>query len=143
MNSIINISKLPLVAIDWAVASINRRNIVRDPMGFKDPSLEQSGFWIWEDGKGRKGGSTYLLIGADYSPTKNPSQGNQIADENFISRNVHYDENQAPYWVASMISTKTDELIESKGETSLEAAMRCFVKSELGEEIEAPDIYKA
>jgi hypothetical protein len=72
---------------------------------------------------------------AKYSEPLNYStnweQGGPIIERERVSIDAMYD---SSLWTASAIETKG-----YSGDTPLEAAMRCYVASKLGEEVEIPD----
>ena len=59
------------------------------------------------------------------------AKGGPIIEREGISLDEMYD---TPEWIASMENTKG-----YRGQTPLVAAMRCFVASKLGKEVEVPD----
>ena len=67
----------------------------------------------------------------DFKPSEDWAQGGPIIEREGISLDEMYD---TPEWYASMENTKG-----YRGPTPLVAAMRCFVASKLGEEVEVPD----
>lgn len=123
--------------LDWAVATAEGRTIRRDPMAFHDGS-----YWIWEETPSGRGGilinkSIYEKIGSDYSPTKYWSQGGPIIER----EKIHIKFNDA-VWEAMCIyeNEDTNETYASAelGQSPLIAAMRCYVASKLGDEVEIP-----
>jgi hypothetical protein len=109
-------------ALDWAVATQKGLPIKHDPMGFKTGS--QAGFWVWEDVLYGK----ILLIGDNYSPSTDWAEGGAIIESEGISLIKH------DKWIA-----KTPNGVEVEGKTALIAAIRAFVVTNLGEEIEVPE----
>lgn len=72
--------------------------------------------------------------GMNYSPTTNPSQAWPIIEREGICLNVgmlSHEDNSVLFWNAEF-----DEHTLQCGKTSLEAAMRCYVASKYGDEVE-------
>lgn len=67
----------------------------------------------------------------NYSPSTNWAHGGEIVEKNLIITSPH----PSKKWVARSYM----DLTEFEGDTLLIAAMRCFVQSQLGDEIEVPD----
>jgi len=134
-------SELTGIALDWAVAKCEGLPLKLDPMGFfkHDPKAPQSGYWIW-DGEGQS-----QIIGhrktrhndeEGYSPSKNWAQGGAIIEREYIGLwSEGYD------WEAK-IQTGSGEWLTEWHETPLIAAMRAYVASKLGDEIDVPDSLK-
>lgn len=79
-----------------------------------------------DDGKYGK----YLMLNdCVYSPTTNPSQAWPIIERERIKISPNFGSNNG--WYASK-----DLLLITNGKTSLEAAMRCYVASKFGDEVE-------
>jgi len=125
-------SVLSGTTLDYAVAiAVGGFNIVKNPMGF-ELSVSQSGYWIW--GK-EDNDSYYRLIGQDYSPSSDHQIGGALAETHCISR-VSLPDNKG--WLASGLNAAGD-VVEATGETSLIAAMRCYLIVVVGNEIKIPD----
>ena len=105
-------SELSGVQLDWAVAQAEGEEVV-----FEDGELCLP--------------SSYFKDGDPYKPSTNWAQGGPIIEREGISLDKMYD---TPEWCASMENTKG-----YRGPTPLVAAMRCFVASKLGEEVEVTD----
>ena len=110
-------NELTGVALDWAVAKCEGRKIERDPLGFNDGS-----YWVWED--------KTLEIGKSYSPSTNWAQGGPIIEREHICL-MYY----PTHWSALAETGQR----HSRGTTPLEAAMRCYVASKLGDEVQLPE----
>lgn len=67
-----------------------------------------------------------------YSPASNWAQGGPIIEREFIRIQP-----ESPYWEAGTYTDAGDCFV-GVGETPLIAAMRCYVASKLGDEIEIP-----
>lgn len=142
--------------LDWAVAKVEGKPIVHDPMGFKIGS--EAGYWIWD--KTPKGLMT--KIGRGYTPSTDRDQGFEIVEREGIAIRKH---TKTGNWYAMTsadlgndTTARWEEMtarggerygVESWaihkrrqrfiGETPLIAAMRCFVASKLGAEVDVPD----
>lgn len=120
----IKTSELIGPALDWAVEFI-KGNCKAEP---------HANYWLekWVDPERR-----YLCESA----STNWSQGGPIIEREKITvRHVDLDSNGA-YW-CGQLDTRIAELpwfFETKGPTPLIAAMRCYVASELGDEVDVPD----
>lgn len=68
-----------------------------------------------------------------FNPSENWSQGGPIIDREKIG--VDYYNTGKPLWIAGIAGT----FQQATGPTPLTAAMRCFVASRLGNEVEVPD----
>jgi hypothetical protein len=79
--------------------------------------------WVYPEDGGR----------APYKPSTDWSQGGPIIEREKITLVVYWN----GLWVA-----EPEEAHESVGETPLIAAMRCFVKRKLGDEIDIPEELK-
>ncbi|BEI26243.1 DUF2591 domain-containing protein [Vibrio cholerae] len=125
--SLVNVSTLEGAVLDWAVAKCQNLSIKHDPMGFGTGS--EAGFWVWDDKP--KGNMT--KIGRGYSPSTNWQLGGPIADAHQISLISPSD--------GSTICTAYMKGGECKqiGNTLLIAAMRTYVCSVLGDELELPE----
>ena len=84
---------------------------------------------IWSDGRG------YYYLHS-YSPSTHWAQGGPI-----IEREIDQIDrvNDYPNWEANRFATDEYENCVGHGPTPLIAAMRCYVASKLGEEVEVPD----
>lgn len=112
----INTNELSGTALDWAVARIEGEALVDGCLFTKDPAEEQ------------------VL----YTPSTDWSQGGPIIEREKISIECHGEE-----WIAQKLGIdyyapdSSDEF--PYGPTPLTAAMRCYVASKLGDEIEIPE----
>jgi hypothetical protein len=113
-------------ALDWAVAKAEGKFITRDPMGFGVRSAN-GGYWIWDEN---------MQIGNHYSPSSLWSQGGPIIEREQIETTL-----VAGGWFAGREQMPVTSLhrYQGLGPTPLVAAMRCYVASSLGEEVEVPD----
>ena len=106
-------SELIGAALDWAVALIT----------FPEPDYEESDRLAY-------------VCGDDefhFAPSANWAQGGEIIERERIELN--YDD--AIGWTAAYMDVRG--LVECIGSTPLIAAMRCYVASKLGDEVEIPD----
>lgn len=74
-------------------------------------------------------GVFYLLDGDEWNPTRNWAQGGPIIELEEIAIFLEYPKS----WCA------TNGDVRSPGDTPLMAAMRCYVRSKLGDEVEIPE----
>lgn len=120
--------------LDWLVARIEGLPLELDPMGFRRvaPDSPQAGWWVWP---GSPQAGQALMVGHDYSPSTNPAQMHQIAEREKIDR-VWQAGGRGDVWTAYL--GEHDEYAQD-GETSLIAAARCYVASQLGEAVEIPE----
>jgi hypothetical protein len=125
----IAVSALIGPALDWAVAVCEEKPIRHDPAA--RGRTADGGYWVWP-------GVPAMRIGKEYSPSTNWAQGGPIIAREFIALNG----GQEP--CASMQIEVADgvflalDWIEGRGTTPLIAAMRCYVASRLGGEVEIP-----
>jgi hypothetical protein len=103
-------SELTGVALDWAVAKCEGR-----------PVEQENGSVNWP----------YLT---GYSPSTNWAQGGPIIEREELTLNCHW---QRPYAIKVIVDER--RVIQGNGPTPLIAAMRCYVASKLGDEVEIPE----
>ena len=116
----IKTSELSGKQLDWAVAQIE--GYAEGPNG---------SFWITEDDC------------VDFKPTTDWVQGGPIIEREVISVGKHtWDNDGVISWGASKSSLFQGAPF-SAGPTLLIAAMRCYVASKLGEEVETPEFIDA
>ena len=140
--ALIKVSEANQLQVDWMVATAQGLPIKHDPMGFKSGS--EAGFWIWDESKngiqtkiGRIGGA-----GGGYSPTTNWAQGGLIIDNHKIDikwspARVECFATIAVLWPKELACGLRS--VCRHAPTALLAAMRAYVVSVLGDEIEVPD----
>jgi hypothetical protein len=119
-------------ALDWAVAVCEGRKIAHDPMGFGGHTSE-GGYWVWEDHGIRNPKTVYAKIGRQYSPSTLPAQGHPIIERELICTICP---STGDFWDARKPTFPPDYV---RGPTPLIAAMRCYVASKMGEEIDIPE----
>jgi len=110
----IKTSELTGAALDWAVAKANG---------------EEDIFWVdWAK-----------EAGACYSPSGFWAQGGPIIEREEISTNREFASSRVEWaaWTPAPIRDEAEAF--GYGSTPLIAAMRCYVESKLGEEIEIPE----
>jgi len=74
----------------------------------------------------------------DYSPTTNPTQSWPIIEREGICLNIgmlSHEDNSVLFWNSTF-----DDSILQCGKTSLEAAMRCYVASKFGDEVDMDNL---
>lgn len=119
-------AELTGTALDWAVVKCEgATNLRRNPHKFDTT-------WIYDlDFDGVKH-TDYL---ANYTPSKTWSDGGPIIEREFITVMAL----EEGGWTASVGELWIAEDGGICGKTPLEAAMRCYVASKLGDEIEIPE----
>jgi hypothetical protein len=120
----VKVKNLKGIALDWAVAKCEGLPIVLNPMGFDD-SVQQSGYWVWYDGLGQ---APSQMIGVDYSPSKISLEGAVIMEREKI--NIEYDGDD--------VLASDGMSIHMYGSSSFVAAMRVYVCTKMGVEIDVP-----
>jgi hypothetical protein len=115
-------SELTGVALDWAVAKCETY-----PMG------------IWYDEE------ELPMIRDDevpeWKPSTNWAQGGPIIEREFIQLGGGITNNE-PRWFAIRVKDDKSGACKGHGPTPLIAAMRCYVASKLGDEVEIPEELK-
>jgi hypothetical protein len=111
-------SELQGPALDWAVAKCAGKGIE-----FEDPADP----WLTLDG------IAYQPLHS-YTPTTDWAQGGPIIEREGIHIKKHPSD-----WIALPYDSVFSEEAYQQGPTPLIAAMRCYVASQLGDEIEVPD----
>ena len=121
-------------ALDWAVATCDKLPIVADPMAFGIKSAN-GGYWVWNNFPG----GDCQRIGHEYSPSTNWKQGGPIIDRLFketaSASGGTTEEGLVIFWIRD----ENGDKYTRAGPTLLIAAMRCYVTSKLGDEIEIPE----
>jgi len=137
----INTSKLSGKALDWTVAKCVGLPIKYDPMSFKTHQ-KPGGYWTMEPDIGQAIVGCSKHIGTDYSPSTNWMQGGQIIEREKIWLRGPHDACKPDgtavlridYWYAHINHHHVQN-----DPSPLVAAMRCFVASQLGDEVEIPE----
>jgi hypothetical protein len=120
-------SELTGAALDWAVLEALKPNL-------KDPKLAGIGTFGPLFGKGYKYPS---LSSWKFDPSTNWAQGGPIIERERID--IRY---TGQTWDAARQLNEYDEPDEWFGSTPLIAAMRCYVASRLGDEVDIPEELK-
>lgn len=123
----IKTSELSGAALDWAVATLEKLPVRRYPMG---PGTVP--YWVFDDAYPPK--VPYQAIGKSYSPSANWDQGGPIIEREGVGIWPSEREGNKGQWGARMLNTHI-----AYGPTPLVAAMRCFVASKLGDQVDVPD----
>jgi hypothetical protein len=118
-------------ALDWAVAKCEGHKV---NVGFRNLTYTP------------KGKRTLY----NYAPSTNWAQGGPIIEREIfkVFRNVGGKwtaqlKRRIPYYSPTYdADIGTDEIVSVAGETALIAAMRCYVRSKLGDEVEIPEELK-
>ena len=114
------VSDLQGAALDWAVAKCAGRELHRS----------RSGRWMTA-----RYGEFNPRHGAPwYSPSTDWAQGGPIIEREELTLSCHW---QRPYALKLLADEK--RVVQGNGPTPLIAAMRCYVASKLGDEIDVPD----
>lgn len=74
-----------------------------------------------------------------YAPSTDWAQGGPVIEREEIATQCCYTDGELTGWIADSRKLNDDEGMEQFGPTPLVAAMRCYVASKLGEEVEVPD----
>lgn len=117
-------------ALDWAVAKCE------DDMA-PHGSVMLIGRQLFTPNDGELLGDGYQ----DYQPSTNWAQGGPIIEREGISIDCQFLSFQGDgYWEAKGVSHEDNETsITAGGPTPLIAAMRCYVASKLGDEVDVPE----
>ena len=110
-------SELTGTALDWAVAKCEVLEVWREP----------DGMYLCEGGE----------VGFRYRPSSDWAQGGPIIEREFICVSAPMHPSTAPWWAIS-----DSRGFKASGPTPLIAAMRCYVASKLGDDIELPEKLK-
>ena len=121
----VKVAEVSGAVLDWLVAKCEgadnlRRNVHR----FNND-------WILDWPRDQEGKTPRVEYLAEFSPTNSWAQGGPIIEREEIAIETTF---YAEQWKASQ-----DEGSTQYGPTALIAAMRCYVTSKLGEEVEVPD----
>lgn len=143
----VKVSEATGPALDWLVAVAEHRVLKRSPMGPQGGH----GWWIWEEATSGRGGvllgkCVYLPVGPRtspktrnsgevYSPSTDWSQGGPLLKSNRISIMQKHD----GWWRACIFDLNDDLFCLQLADDPLIAAMRCFVASKLGDEVDVPE----
>jgi hypothetical protein len=147
---IVKTSEASGIVLNWLVAKCENLPMKHDPMGFKKdaPNSEQAGWWIWEDEANNLDRTQIIGSKSGYSPSSNWAQGGLIIERELLQVNPKWNNASMEIagvegcwtWEAFVLGPENlDDNFEQEGNTSLEAAMRCYVVSKLGNEVEVPD----
>jgi hypothetical protein len=99
----------------------------------KDAALDWAVAWAENITIKHFSGVFYLLDGDEWNPTRNWAQGGPIIESEGINTI------QSGDWIAEMDADHSGGVISTGGDTPLVAAMRCYVSSKLGDEIDVPE----
>lgn len=126
--------------LDWAVAKAAGLLEPRDYYGKMVPSVVLD-MEYWSDGTPfvRLNPCPDVYYTADYTPSTDWAQGGPIIEREKISLEflAGAGDAGADVWVAAR--TEGLAIFEMEGWTPLRAAMRCYVASKLGDEVEIPN----
>ena len=117
-------SELTGTALDWAVAKCEGRGFVFGETDYTDGHTYQRG--------------TAQATGPHYSTDW--SQGGPIIEREQLHVSPEFWTDKGWHWVAYVLGPgNLDENFEQQGPTPLIAAMRCYVASKLGDDINIPE----
>ena len=129
------------IQLDWLVAKCENLPLLLDPMGFG--SAVQGGWWVWY------GTPSNAIVGyrpkrrddsPGYSPSTDWSIGGPIIEKEEIGIRRNAPCSRGREWEASpSITAKGAGGRWGYGPTPLIAAMRAYVASKLGDEVEIPE----
>jgi hypothetical protein len=137
----IKTSELIGPALDWAVAKCEGLPLRLDPMDFRGeaPGAVQSGWWVWP-------GPCAMIIGytprcrsdhEGYSPSTDWAQGGPIIHREMLG--VFPSESASGKWCCRPREKDYPRFPITYADTPLIAAMRCYVASKLGDEVDVPE----
>ena len=127
----IKTSELTGAALDWAVAKCEG---ALHPLG--NVVIEGKSLWLAVDGEAH----TYMEEDVEYTPSTDWSQGGPIIEREHIT--PMFDGSEWCAGVSEQVSCGGDPAFSTRlydGPTPLIAAMRCYVASELGDEVDVPE----
>ena len=124
-------------ALDWAVAKVLGHQLARDALldetimhGSTMRSFTVRGWWI----SGLAADPNKWMHLSNFSPSTNWSQGGPIIEQEKID--VISDPNGTACWLGRNYIKK--KIVALYGPTPLIAAMRCYIASKLGDEVDIP-----
>lgn len=140
----INTNELAGNALDWAVAKCEGLPIRLDPMGFRkdSPASMQAGWWVWDgEGQNQVIGHRKTRRGQEdgYSPSTDWSQGGPIIEYEGITLEWAPRLKEIAWIACTPAPEQQTGYAQVMGPTPLVAAMRCYVASKLGDEVEVPE----
>jgi hypothetical protein len=109
-------------ALDWAVAKCHGKGLDLD-----DPDFP----WLTSDGIAD-------VPLEDYSPSTDWQEGGPIIEREEINLR-YYGFDRVPYWTALSNHKHFPKKFGALGPTPLIAAMRCYISSRLGDEVDIPE----
>jgi hypothetical protein len=122
-------------ALDWAVAKCEGLPLKLDPMGAGASSYR---YFVWpEDWPPSAPG--YLSVGGQYRPSTDWAQGGPIIEREKLTVGPCYNN---LWWAGRCDVMDDDHTTGRDGPTPLIAAMRCYVASKLGDEVDVPEELK-
>ena len=116
-------------ALDWAVAKAEDNEDCRDPYVTRT----------------RDGMETYVKVTTfsgyetDWEPSADWSQAGPIIEREKITLDYDFDGQGLSLWTARKYAFDGTLLWAESGDSPLDATMRCFITSHLGDEVEIPE----
>ncbi len=115
-------------ALDWAAAKAEDNEDCRDP--YVTRTLDGMETYVKV--------TTFSGYEADWEPSVDWSQAGPIIEREKITLDYDYDGQGLSLWTARKCAFDGTLLWAESGDSPLIAAMRCFVASRLGDEVEIP-----
>lgn len=114
-------------ALDWAVAKAHGIHVevkgIYRYLGRVNQELV--GFWCYAEERNEFGA-------VEFTPSTDWSQGGPIIERERLSVSAHPDGRNWQAWIRNIVANR-------EGPTPLIAAMRCYVASKLGDEVDVPE----
>lgn len=127
-------------ALDWAVARCEGIPLVFKGRKWPTDGAATVEYAPWAVHPVVDGSGPYVaaLCPSSYNPSTNWSQGGPIIEQEFIQLGGGITNNE-PRWFAFRAKDDKSGTYKGHGPTPLIAAMRCYVASKLGDEVEIPE----
>lgn len=119
----VKVSDLIGPAFDWAVAKCEGK-VEQGVYG--TPQLWNTGLHLHY---------CDVFLGSSYSPSTDWAQGGPIIEREKIGIDYYHIPPTPPVWISGIAGTMSTK----EGKTPLIAAMRCYVASKLGNEVDIPE----
>jgi hypothetical protein len=123
----IKTSELRGDALNWAVAQVEKLPVEKSHGGWLVFDSHDDGTLHWSDFDNDNRWQKF-------DPSTDWAQGGPIIEREGIALQMHFG-----HWIALPYDSVFSEEAYQQGPTPLVAAMRCFVASQLGDEVDVPD----